>query len=418
MSPTTLYAGSSGDRVYKSIDAGATWSLVYDTLNTHQVNDLAMDPTATSTLYAATWGGVFKSTDAGASWNIVFADCCVFSLAVDPIASAILYAATLIDGMFKSTDAGAIWTAVNTGAPGNRWKSTIAIDPVTPTTLYYSDTNGTGILKSLDAGASWNAANNGLMWSTGVYRVAIDPATPSTLYAATWGGVFKSGDAGANWNAMATLGSTPTPLDLAIDPGNPRTLYAGMNGTGVNKLTQFSDVTGSMDVNGDFIAGGTVFYTVTLANIGFADQSDNPGDEFIIALVPDLTLVSATVMTGGGVVATPALNTITWNGPIPWGEAVEIEIEAIIGPDTEGQVISNQGQVSFDSDDDGVNDSQRTTESPKGGGPTTITVFKEEIIPTLSAMAMVILAFLLAATVLPRKVGNSLRTVVDMKQRS
>src|SRR5437867_5515070 len=81
--------------------------------------------------------------------------------------------------------------------------SALAIDPLTPTTLY-SWTNGGGLFKSTDGGANWSATG---LTNIYVSALAIDPVTTTTLYAGTLpyagtdGGVFKSTDGGASWNA-------------------------------------------------------------------------------------------------------------------------------------------------------------------------------------------------------------------------
>src|SRR5260370_6869161 len=58
--------------------------------------------------------------------------------------------------------------------------------------------------------------------------LAIDPVTPSTLYAGTFaGGVFKSSDEGASWISMNTGLTVARITSLAIDPATPSTIYAG-----------------------------------------------------------------------------------------------------------------------------------------------------------------------------------------------
>ena len=82
--------------------------------------------------------------------------------------------------MFKSTNGGGNWSAVNTGLTSTDVQ-VLAIDPVTPTTLY-AGTWGGGVFKSTNGGAAWSAVNNGLT-NRYVAALAIDPATPTTLYA-------------------------------------------------------------------------------------------------------------------------------------------------------------------------------------------------------------------------------------------
>jgi photosystem II stability/assembly factor-like uncharacterized protein len=73
-SDRALFAGTSGDGVFKSTDGGASWGAVNTGLANLDVRALALSPGYVSdqTIFAGTWGGgVFKSNDGGASWNAV-----------------------------------------------------------------------------------------------------------------------------------------------------------------------------------------------------------------------------------------------------------------------------------------------------------------------------------------------------------
>jgi len=62
-----------------------------------------------------------------------------------------------------------------------------------------------GVFKSTNGGGDWTPVNKGLTYYADVRALAIDPITPLTLYAgADGGGVFKSTDGGGNWTAMNT----------------------------------------------------------------------------------------------------------------------------------------------------------------------------------------------------------------------
>ena len=136
-------------------------------------------------------------------------------------------------------------------------------------------------------------------------------------------------------------------------------------------------VTGTKTVSGTFTVGGTVTYTVTLTNNGTAAQADNAGDEFTDVLPASLTLVSATATSG---TATPNVgtNTVTWDGSLAaLGGAVTITITATINAGTAGTTISNQGNISFDSDNNGTNDGTAVTDdpgTPAANDPTSFTV--------------------------------------------
>jgi hypothetical protein len=152
------------------------------------VRALAIDPDIPTTIYAGTSGnGVFKSTNGGGTWTAVntgLTNTYVYALAIDPDTPATIYAGTWNGGVFKSIDGGGAWTAVNTGLT-DTYVSALAIDPDTPATIY-AGTNG-GVFKSTNGGGAWTAFNTGLT-ITDVHALAIDPVTPATIYAGTVGG--------------------------------------------------------------------------------------------------------------------------------------------------------------------------------------------------------------------------------------
>ncbi len=239
--PSTLYAGTYGAGVLKSVDSGGTWVPANTGLPNPPdlyVNALAIDPTTPSTIYAGASGyGVFKSVDSGVTWaavNTGLTSGNVSTLAIDPTTPSTIYAGTfptffhgqppIGGGVFKSTDSGATWAATNTGLT-NLIVTALAINPTTPAILYAA-TSGGGVFKSTNSAATWAASNEGL---TNLYvsALAINPTSPTILYAGTTGGVFKSTDSGSTW-AGANAGLMNLIVStLAIDPTTPSTLYAG-----------------------------------------------------------------------------------------------------------------------------------------------------------------------------------------------
>ena len=306
--PSTLYAGTPADGVFKSTDSGATWTTANTGLwppDAFNVFALAIAPHSPSTLYAATesgvfrstnsggaWsgsnfpglpifdpttpstlyalaGGVYRSTDGGDSWSATgLANPWVTALTIDPHTPSTLYAGTSCSffpgngcssvGVFQSTNGGASWSAVNTGLPDYPYVSALIIDPNTPNTLYVGTRSG--VFQSTDSGATWSAVNAGLTDPDGnvlrVYTLAIDPSTPSTLYAATERGVFRSTNSGATWSAVNTSLTNHDVFTLAINPTTTGTLYAGTNGAGVFQSTN-SGASWSAVNTGD-LSGGLV----------------------------------------------------------------------------------------------------------------------------------------------------------------
>ena len=124
----------------------------------------------------------------------------------------------------------------------------------------------------------------------------------------------------------------------------------------------------------------------------------------IDVLPAGLNLVSATA-SSGTVVATPATNTVTWNGAIASGGTVTITITAVIvaGP---GTTLTNQATINFDGDGNGTNESSAQTDDPAVGGQADPTSFVAGApggpqnpleIPTLSVWGLLALAALVAA---------------------
>ena len=171
--------------------------------------------------------------------------------------------------------------------------------------------------------------------------------------------------------------------------------------TGLALLCQHIDGTGAV--------GSMVTYTFLLINCGPADQMDNPGDEFTDTLPPGLTLVSASAESPppvpSGTVATFG-NTVTWNGAAAVGQTVTITIQATVDAGTEGMTLCNQATGLFDLDENGTNETMRLSDDPHvpgGPDPCCFTVPDSLLdIPTLSDLAAVALALLLAALSLGR----------------
>ena len=114
---TTEHESETAIGVYKSIDAGESWSPANTGLDNLDIRHLVVDPLDTRLVFAATGAGVFKSTDGAETWGpanqgITTAD--VRTIAISPANPNVLYAATA-EGAFKSKNRGESWYAVNLG---------------------------------------------------------------------------------------------------------------------------------------------------------------------------------------------------------------------------------------------------------------------------------------------------------------
>ena len=107
-------------------------------------------------------------------------------------------------------------------------------------------------------------------------------------------------------------------------------------------------------------------YQVTISNIGTADQSNNPGDEFEDFIPDNTEYVPGSVSASSGTITYDSIeNKITWDGPIPAESSVAINFQVTINAGLpNGLEISNQGTIYWDSNENGINDATELTDDP------------------------------------------------------
>jgi photosystem II stability/assembly factor-like uncharacterized protein len=269
-----VYAGTDStgsiSGVLKSTDGGVTWKESDQGLVRPyyaRVFDLAVHPTQTSTIYAATSEGLWRSTDAAATWAHVesgIGNDYLESLAIDSagtvVAGAIgeiwrstdgntwqeaksavdiggdtvsalvavpgrpgAFFAGLPNHVLRSTDGGASWSTIDDRFEWITFRS-LAMDPAA---TLYAGTSHRGVIKTSDEGKSWTPATAG--YSTlEIWSILVDPSSPKTIYlASSQGGVYKSTDGGAHWEVTSEGLTSRAVKSLAMDPANPAHLIAG-----------------------------------------------------------------------------------------------------------------------------------------------------------------------------------------------
>jgi len=240
-----LYAGTSGNGIQRTATATAGWS-DYNAAGVTAglaVQALALD-SSTSSVFAGAITGVYKSSTAAASWTSfvnaaagtgLTTSISVLSLAADGLGS--IYAGTSGFGIFKSTSSTADWAAINFGL-GNLFVPALAVDPGFKTTVL-AGTDGDGIFISANGGQTWSP-NASALTSAFVETVAVDPTTPAVYAGTGAAGIFKSTNSPtfSTWTAVnsglniSTMGNV---LDLAVDPTTVTTLYAATSAGGLFK---------------------------------------------------------------------------------------------------------------------------------------------------------------------------------------
>ena len=249
----------AGDGVYKSTDAGKTWTHI-GFEKSENISRIRIDPTNPDIVYVAAFGkysapneerGIYKSTDGGKTWRRVLyrdAKTAGIDISIDHRNPRVLYAAlweafrleyTMSSGgpgsgLFKSTDGGETWTEItrNAGLPsGLDGKIGVAVSGADPNRVYaiVENENG-GLFRSDDAGATWTLANGGRNIRQRAFyytHVTADPNNKDVVYVLNVG-AFRSTDAGKTLVNFADGDSH----DLWVDPDNSDHVMHASDGGG------------------------------------------------------------------------------------------------------------------------------------------------------------------------------------------
>jgi photosystem II stability/assembly factor-like uncharacterized protein len=228
-----------------------------------RISDVAIHPDEPNTWYVATAsGGVWKTTNAGTTFTAVMDGEGSYSfgaVAIDPTNPNVIWVGSgennpqrsvaFGDGVYKSLDAGRSWK--NVGLPNSEHIARILIDPRNSDVVYvaaqgplYSAGGDRGLFKTTDGGATWTNVLESGEWG-GVADAVMDPRDPDVLIAATWqrarrqwtliaggpaSGLHRSTDGGQTWTKVQSglpseeLGR----IGLAISPVDGDVVYAIM----------------------------------------------------------------------------------------------------------------------------------------------------------------------------------------------
>lgn len=167
----------------------------------------------------------------------------VTSIATDPQIPEIIYLGTTDNGVYKSINGGETWQSISDGLPISTTIKHIVIDPLQTNNLFISTNQLSNIYSSENSGESWTA-RSGLPMP--VIGLAINPVTPTTLYAGTMafelirGRIYRSNDSGTTWTNISPVDTYYGAQSFIILPGIPQTIYAGGYGK-VYKSTDNSE---------------------------------------------------------------------------------------------------------------------------------------------------------------------------------
>jgi photosystem II stability/assembly factor-like uncharacterized protein len=260
--PEIIYVGSGeglhrpdlsvGDGIYKSTDAGKTWTHL-GLRDGQQIAQIAIDPQNAERVFVAVAGhpygpneerGIFRSTDGGKNFEKVLyrdentggAD-----VVIDPSNPEIVYASLWEaregpwengnwkggnGGIFKSSDGGKTWNQLTKGLPAGIVQANLTLAPSSATSLFAAlgTEKVAGLYRSDDGGENWFVATTdprpGLAIGGGDLPVVrFDPKDANVIYSATvvcW----KSSDGGKTWNAFRGAPGGDDYQNVWVNPNN------------------------------------------------------------------------------------------------------------------------------------------------------------------------------------------------------
>lgn len=268
--PNVFYMGVNNGGVWKTTDYGRTWNPIFDDQPTGSIGDVAVAPSNPNVVYVASGeglqrpdlsvgNGMYKSTDAGKTWSFLGLKDGqqIGGISIDPTNENRVFVAVLGHpygpnterGVYRTTNGGKTWDRVlykddNTGAVQ------VTVDPKNPD-IIYADLwaarqgpweNGawqgpeSGLYKSTDGGSTWQKLTKGLPTvEQGLGRIGfcIAPSEPNRLYATVdapdLGGVYRSSDAGQSWTRINSdnrlWGRGSDFAEVKVHPTNPDIVF-------------------------------------------------------------------------------------------------------------------------------------------------------------------------------------------------
>ncbi|HKO97440.1 MAG TPA: Calx-beta domain-containing protein, partial [Pyrinomonadaceae bacterium] len=285
--PAIILIGAATGGVWRSIDAGTTFTPVSDNHVDLAVGSIAFAPSNSSVVYAgmgdkATNGeylgtGVLRSSDAGVTWtrvnnNTLPSYGVISQILVDPSNANRVYVAQLLfsqansltlGGFYLSTDGGVNWTRTISGTARD-----LVRHPTQPNILYlalgftdFANGSSGGIFKSTNSGQSWTRIYTSPFGTDADnIKIAVTPAAPQNLYVLVGKSTARlevSVNEGGSWTNRGSnfdVGQFFYNCYLFVHPTNPNTIYVGTRDLwrSTNGGSTYTNITNNFSISGNY----------------------------------------------------------------------------------------------------------------------------------------------------------------------
>lgn len=268
-----FYVGTASGGLWKTVNAGTTFTPIFDNEAVASIGALAIDPLRHDIIWAGTGEGnprnsltggygIYKSTDGGQSWKCMGLELTryIHRIIVDPIDPDIIYAGAIGNpwaphterGLYRSTDGGLTWqrrlfTNETSGV------ADMVMDPTNPGKIFVamwdhqrwpwffrSSSEGSGLWLTRDGGETFTRLTEGLPAETGRMGLAIAASDPDYVYAyveSKPSAIYRSTDGGLRWEKRGekNIGSRPFYYaEIYVDPQNENRVYTLFSGVNVS----------------------------------------------------------------------------------------------------------------------------------------------------------------------------------------
>jgi photosystem II stability/assembly factor-like uncharacterized protein len=267
--PNIIYLGTASGGVWKTDNAGSSWSSVFDEQPMLNIGSVAIQQSNPSVVWVGTGegnprnslnigAGIYKSMDDGKTWKMMGLEKTrnIHRIIIDPANPDVVYAAAIGNpfaehperGVYKTTDGGETWKLI-LHTNDTSGCADLVMDPSNPNKLlanmwqhrrtpysFKSGGPGSGFYITYDGGKNWTKLGKKEGLPEGDYGrigIAIAPSDPKRIYAmveAKKNGLYRTDDGGAKWELVNSNASDVTnrPFyfqDIRVDPKNENRVY-------------------------------------------------------------------------------------------------------------------------------------------------------------------------------------------------